>query len=307
MSIWTALILISLCALLWDAGIVLQKQAVDRAPRISFGRSTSASLLALLKSGRWMAGLAASAIGWGLFAFALAYTPVSVARAIQGSGFVILAVFSLIFLRHRLSAREWLGVVLVTSGIVVLGIANSSSVRAPGELSLARLVPAIAACLLACAAAYAVPGLLRIRLPWVIVFAIMAGTLLGLGDVATKVLIGLLQRHGFGFPAVAAGVGLIAFYVSGFLLLSRAYQHGRAILVTAVSDLCARLAAIFIGIAALGEGLAGDPRLRVLAALGYAGILLGAVLLARFTGEELAAGLAQSKASRPPEGSQDLE
>jgi drug/metabolite transporter (DMT)-like permease len=254
-----------------------------------------------------MAGLAASAIGWGLFAFALAYTPVSVARAIQGSGFVILAVFSLIFLRHRLSAREWIGVVLVTSGIVVLGIANSSSVRAPGELSLARLVPAIAACLLACAAAYAVPGLLRIRLPWVIVFAVMAGTLLGLGDVATKVLIGLLQRHGFGFPAVAAGVGLIAFYVSGFLLLSRAYQHGRAILVTAVSDLCARLAAIFIGIAALGEGLAGDPRLRVLAALGYAGILLGAVLLARFTGEELAAGLAQSKASRPPGGSQDLE
>jgi len=307
MSIWTALILISLCALLWDFGIVLQKQAVDRAPRISFDKRFSASLLSLVKSGRWMAGLAASAIGWGLFALALAYTPVSVARAIQGSGFVILAVFSLIFLRHRLSAREWIGVFLVTAGIVVLGIANSSSARVQGELSLARLLPGIAVCLLACAAAYAVPSLLRIRLPWVIVFAIMAGTLLGLGDVATKVLLGLLQRRGFGFPAVAAGAGLIVFYVSGFLLLSRAYQHGRAILVTAVSDLCARLAAIFIGIAALGEALAGDPRLRMFAALGYAGILLGAVFLARFSGEELAAGLAQSKASRPRKGSQGLE
>jgi hypothetical protein len=168
-----------------------------------------------------------------------------------------------------------------------------------GHPDLARLMPAVAACLLVCAAAYALPSLLRMRLPWVIVFSIMAGTLLGLGDVATKVLLGLLERHGPGLAAAAAGAGLVVFYVSGFLLLSRAYQHGRAILVTAVSDLCARLAAIFVGIAALGEALAGEPQLRVLAAAGYAGIVLGAVLLARFSGEELAAGLSESRASRP--------
>jgi len=299
MSIWIALILVTFCAILWDVGIVLQKQAVDRAQRIRFGRSTAASLRALLKSGRWLAGLGASAAGWGLFVVALAFIPVSVARAIQGSGFVILAVFSLLFLRHRLSAREWLGVVLVTSGIVALGIATSSSGRTQDDLVAARLIPAIAVCLAVCAAAYAVPSLLRIRLQWVIVFSIMAGTLLGLGDVSTKVLLGLLQRHGPGFAAAAAGVGLVVFYVSGFLLLSRAYQHGRAILVTAVSDLCARLAAIFVGIAALGEALAGEPRLRMLAAAGYTGIVLGAVLLARFSGEELAAGLAESRAPHP--------
>ncbi len=136
-----------------------------------------------------MAGLAASAFGWGLFVFALAFTPVSVARAIQGSGFVILAVFSLLFLRHRLTCREWIGVVLVTSGIVALGIADSSSGGVQGEVSYGRLVPAIAACLLVCAAASALPGLLRIGLPWVIAFSIMAGILLGLGDVSTKVLL----------------------------------------------------------------------------------------------------------------------
>ena len=299
MSIWIALILITLCAILWDVGIVLQKQAVDRVQRIRFGRATAASLRVLLKSGRWLVGLGASAAGWGLFVAALAFIPVSVARAIQGSGFVILAVFSLVFLRHRLSAREWLGVVLVTSGIVALGIANGSSGTVQGHPDLARLMPAVAACLLVCAAAYALPSLLRMRLPWVIVFSIMAGTLLGLGDVATKVLLGLLERHGPGLAAAAAGAGLVVFYVSGFLLLSRAYQHGRAILVTAVSDLCARLAAIFVGIAALGEALAGEPQLRVLAAAGYAGIVLGAVLLARFSGEELAAGLSESRASRP--------
>jgi hypothetical protein len=67
----------------------------------------------------------------------------------------------------------------------------------------------------------------------------------------------------------------------------------------AVSDLCARLVAIVVGITALGEALSGDPTLRTLAVAGYAGILLGAVLLARFTGEELAAGLAKSRAAPP--------
>lgn len=307
MSIWAALILITLCALLWDVGIVLQKLAVDRIPRIRLGRGFPAALLSLVKSGRWMAGLAASAIGWGLFAFALAFTPVSVARAIQGSGFVILAVFSLLFLRHRLTLREWIGVALVTSGIVALGIADSSSGSVQGEVSFGRFVPALAACLLACAAASVVPGLLRIGLPWVIAFSVVAGILLGLGDVSTKVLLMALQGQGFGFPAAAAGAGLILFYVSGFLVLSRAYQHGRAILVTAVSDLCSRLVAIFVGIAALGEALSGNPRLRLLAVLGYTGIIVGAVFLSRFSGEEIADGLAKSRAARSHEGLKTLD
>jgi uncharacterized membrane protein len=305
MSIWGALILISLCAILWDAGIVLQKAAVDRLPRIRFGRGLAPALLALLKSGRWMAGLAASAVGWGLFAFALTFTPVSVARAIQGSGFVILALFSLVFLKHRLSAREWIGVALVTAGIVALGIADSSPGSLPQGISPGRCAAAFAAGLCACAAAWAVPGVLRIRLPWVITFSFIAGICLGLGDVSTKVLLDVLQGSGFGFPAAAAGAGLILLYVSGFLVLSRAYQHGRAILVTAVSDLCSRLVAIVIGIAALGEALAGDRRLRMLAVLGYGAIIVGAVLLSRFSGEGIAERLAETGSEpfgQPQEG-----
>jgi uncharacterized membrane protein len=296
MRIWAALILVALCALLWDAGIVLQKLAVDRMPRIRVGRGFAASLSTLLRSGRWMAGLAASALGWGLFAFALSFTPVSLARSLQGSGFVILAVLSLIFLRHRLVAREWIGVSLVTLGIAALGIANGSSTSAPSGLSAGHLSAAIGVCLFACAAAYAIPGTLRVRLPWVIAFSIIAGILLGLGDVATKVLITVLQGNVSAFPAVSAGAGLIVFYMSGFLFLSRAYQHGRAILVTAASDLCSRLVAVVVGIAALGESPATDPRLRSLAVLGYAGIILGAVLLARFSGEEIAGALSKPKA-----------
>jgi drug/metabolite transporter (DMT)-like permease len=304
MSIWFALILITLCALLWDAGIVLQKLAVDRIPRLRIGRGFGTALRSLIKSGRWLAGLLASAIGWGLFAFALTFTPVSVARAIQGSGFVILAVFSLLFLGHRLLLREWVGVALVTCGIVVLGIAEAQSVSVQGTITIHRLLYALAVCLLACLAAAAVPGLLRIGLPWVIAFSIIAGTLLGLGDVFTKILLTALQERGLGALTFTAGASLIVFYISGFLVLSRAYQHGRAILVTAVSDLCSRLVAIFLGITALGETLSANPRLRILAVVGYTAIIIGAVSLARFSGEEIAEGIASPRVVRAQKESQ---
>ena len=298
MSIWFALLLVSLCAVLWDVGIVLQKLAVDLVPQINLGRSLPRTVGQLLTSGQWMAGLGASAAGWGLFVFALSFTPVSVARAIQGSGFVILALFSVLFLRHRLTLAEWCGVALVTAGIAALGIAGSAT-GAPVPLSVGRIASAVGICLLICAAAYMLPPVLRVRVPWVIVFSVVAGTLLGLGDVATKILIELLQRQGFGAEAIAAGAGLLIAYVSGFLVLSRSYQHGRAILVTAVSDLCSRLVAIFVGIMALGEALAVDPRLRALEVLGYAAIITGAVMLARFGGGEIASTMSGSRASQP--------
>ena len=66
MSIWFALLLVSLCAVLWDVGIVLQKLAVDLVPQINLGRSLPRTVGQLLTSGQWMAGLGASAAGWGL-------------------------------------------------------------------------------------------------------------------------------------------------------------------------------------------------------------------------------------------------
>jgi len=307
--IWLAFTLIASCAILWDAGIVLQKLAVDAVPRIGFERGLSASLRSLLGSGRWMAGLAASAAGWGLFAWALAFTPVSVARAVQGSGFVVLALFSLLFLRHHLSPLEWLGVIFVTAGIVILGVAESS---APGVLAIVRfggLIPAIVICVLVCLAAWGAARAPRIGLPWAVSFSVIAGTLLGLGDVSTKLLLVTLQGGGPAIGSAAAGAAtagaaLILTYVSGFIVLSRAYQHGRAILVTAVSDLCSRLVAILVGILALGEALPQRPGLRALTAAGYVGILVGTVFLASFSGEALVADIASGRESERPGTSQ---
>jgi len=297
MSIWVALLLISLCAVLWDAGIILQKVAVDRLPRIRVARGLGQSLRGLVTSGRWMAGLAASAAGWGLFAWALAFTPVSVARAIQGFGFVILAIFSMVFLRQRLAAADWAAIALVTAGVAALGLAERTPAAASAPVSLRALVPGVIACLVLAVGVRGAAALRRGRQPGVVVFSVSAGLLLGVGDVLTKTAIGQVQSGSWGRFAMVAAV-MVAFYVSGFLVLSRAYQHGRPITVTAVSDLCSRLVAISLGVAALAEVPAPGVLPRVLTVAGFAAILCGAFLLSRFGGAEIAA--AMSGGATPP-------
>ncbi|HUJ75449.1 MAG TPA: EamA family transporter [bacterium] len=296
MSIWVALLLISLCAVLWDAGIILQKLAVDTLPSIRMDRGLGQSVRRLLTSGRWMAGLAASAVGWGLFAWALAFTPISVARSIQGFGFVILAVFSMVFLRQKLGAADWAGIVMVTAGVAALGLAERTPGEAAASISVWGLLPGVIACLLLALGVRGAAALRRDHAPGVVVFSISAGLLLGVGDVLTKVAIVQVQASAWGVLAVAAA-GLVAFYISGFLVLSRAYQHGRPITVTAVSDLCARLVAISLGVAALGEVPAAQPLARVLTVAGFASILTGAFLLSKFGGAELAAALSGQAAA----------
>jgi hypothetical protein len=80
---------------------------------------------------------------------------------------------------------------------------------------------------------------------------------------------------------------LILFYLVGFLVLSRGYQQGRAIVVTAVSDFCSRMVTIFLGVLAMREVFPKELLYRDLRLGGLAAILLGTILLARFSGQQL--------------------
>src|SRR4051812_12334278 len=113
--IWLSVILVTGCALCWDLGVVLQKRAADTLPPLQLGPGFGKTLLIFVENPSWMGGMLASVAGFGLFAWALDFRPVSLARSIQGGGFVVLAFLSVAFLKHRLTAREWLGVAAVTA------------------------------------------------------------------------------------------------------------------------------------------------------------------------------------------------
>jgi len=293
-SIWIAILLITICAVCWDVGVVWQKQAADTLPKIEMGRNLFKIIKAFVISRKWMGGLVISGLGWGLFALALNYTPVSLARSIQGSGFVILAFLSIFFLNHRLKSWEWMGVIIVTAGIVALGLSEPVENQTASVVIPSLLVPTVGVAITICFVIYAARRVFGFGFDWLIMFSIFAGVLLGLGDVLTKaVMVSIDERvyvNAFGFMAPF----LILFYLVGFFLLSRGYQQGRAILVTAVSDLCARLVTIFLGVFALREVFPEELLYRDLRIGGLAAILLGTMLLARFTSDQMAEELVVS-------------
>ena len=276
-----------MCAVCWDVGVVWQKQAADTLPKMELSRKLFQTIKAFVFSRKWIGGLVISGCGWGLFVFALNYTPVSLARSIQGSGFVILAFFSIFFLHHRLKAWEWLGVIIVTAGIIALGFSESGENQTASAMIPSRLIPAVAAVIAICFVIYAARSKFRFGFNWLVVFSMFAGVLMGLGDVLTKAFIDSIDEKA---SIIALGLippFLILFYLVGFLILSRGYQQGRAIVVTAVSDFCSRLVTIFVGVFAMSEALPQESLYRDLRLCGLAAILLGTILLARFSSEQL--------------------
>lgn len=296
MSIWIAIILITLCAICWDIGVVLQKKAADTLPQITLGKDTPKILWKFVTNPRWISGLVISGIGWGLFAYALNYTPISLARSIQGSGFVILAFFSVLFLNHNLKPLEWLGVAIVTAGIICLGFSEPANSQTTSTIFPLRLAIAVTIGCAVCFTSFGFRKIFNKGFSWLVVFGIFAGVFLGTGDVLTKAVLVEAKKSWLVAFAVI-GPALVVFYLSGNFLLTRAYQHGRAILVTAVSDFCSRLVTIFYGVYALGEFFPHQALYRNLRIGGLAAILFGTMLLARFSGEQLAEKLSEALTS----------
>ena len=285
--VWLSILLVGACAVCWDLGVVLQKRAADSLPPLVPGKGLGATLWRFARSPGWMGGGLVSAAGYVLFATALTFTPVSVARSVQGLGFVVLAVMSIFFLNHRLTAREWAGVLGVTAGVVLLGLSEPREQVEATAIDLSQLAVGVAVTLALCGLVVLLRKLAPQRVSGTVAVGLGAGALLGLGDVLTRALILELPRS----SAVAFGVigpSLVATYLTGFFMLSRAYQHGRALVVTGVSDLAARLVAVFMGVLAMDEALPADPVLRAARVAGFAAILVCTGLLAHFSALELA-------------------
>jgi multidrug transporter EmrE-like cation transporter len=302
MSIWVSILLITVFAVSVNLGVVFQKQAADTLPQIALGKDFRRVIFAFLTSKRWMAGLIVSGMGWGFFVWALNFTPISLARAIQGSGFVVLAIFSIFFLHHRLTASEWAAVIVVTLGIVALGLSGSAQQETVSVIAPVRFFTAVGISLAVCLLVYGARRLWNLDLGLLVVTSIISGAFAGLGDVFTKAVVLELDNQAYPLAFGLMLPCLIFFYVTQIFLLSRAYQHGRAIVAIAVNDFCARLIAIFIGVFAMGEFLPADPIHRLLRLTGFITVLFGTILLARFSGEQMTAEIACVRSGRDRRG-----
>ena len=248
-----------------------------------------------------MTGLVVTAAGWGLFVFGLDRVPISAARMITGGSYVVLALFSAVFLRTPLSTIEWGALAAVTCGIVLLGLQEGAAAAsvAPPAARVILGVGCIAILSLCVALAPRLArGSPRAAVISLFAFAALSGLLGSAGDLLTKVFLAVLETPGSdkAVPLAASAAGFIAFYLSGFYMLSRAYQVGTVVGGVVVSDFFGRAGALFLGALSLSEPVLGAGAFGLERALGFLLVLGGSLLLGRFS----AAPAESASVSAPP-------
>jgi drug/metabolite transporter (DMT)-like permease len=287
-SIWSAIALSLVATSCYQLGAVMQKIGADRMPRIEFRLGQPDVVRAFFRSPVWLGGIAVTTAGWVLFLKAIANAPVSIVQPVLGFGLCLLAFLSVVLLKERLRPLEWCGIALVIGGIVLLGVSGAQEARRAASISpTALLVVSLAmAALLAGAVRLARAGL---GVPLPVVLGCATGVLIGLGALYSKALFVSLDAKS---PEVAWLVFLpltLIANVSGMWIQQAGFQHGRALIVVAMNAVTNKVVSIVGGMVTLGELLPAEASLALARVAGFAAVLIGTAILARFGSVEIAA------------------
>jgi drug/metabolite transporter (DMT)-like permease len=272
------------CAVATQLGFLCKHRGASCAPLVELRRPL-ASARALLAS-RWFAiGMAVAAGAWLLHVGALALAPLSTVQVVLSTGVVMLAVLGDRLFGQSVGPRQWAGVAMTATGLVLLVLTmpsqsgGHSAFAVPGLLVFEAVTLALGTLLIAAprmgAPAHHHGALLGAA----------AGVLFGVSDVALKALTG---AFGDGLAALALSPWLPiagAAAALAFLASARGFQEGDAVPVIASTSTAANLTCIIGGILVFGDALA-------------AGVLL-AVQLAAFALVAAAALVTPTGAERP--------
>ena len=285
MSIHVAIALAVVASIGFNVAAAFQKSAAVRLPKLSFPPERRA-LRAFLTNRAWMTAFTISGVSQGIFLVAVANAPISLVQPVLGTGLVVLAGFSVFYLKEKLGAGEWIGIFTLIAGLALLGAsAEVGEVRGLEAISWPRLLVLTAALLASVFTARAIelrrPGTFSIEL----VVGAAGGVMIGIGALFTRVTMLEFQAGhvAFGIVLIIITMGMM---LSGVFTQQGGFQRGRAMTVTAVLAVLNKVIAIFGGMFALGEVLPENPTKQRMRLIALAALLLGTVLLARFSKPE---------------------
>ena len=287
-----------LASLAMNLGNLVEKRAVDGLPALS-GRRAVQLFRTLLTSRLWLVGFVITLVGLALQVLAFASAPIPVVQSIFNAGIVVLVVASRLHLKERLSAREvaGLGVVIISVVAIATTLGGTSAIGTGGS-GLTVLVAAI-------------PTLVGVGIVLTLIrsgvgatgflFGVGAGLLYGISSLATKGASTYVVREGVvrsvpvifasAYPYLFAGFSVLA-----LMLYQSGIQRSRFSVVGAMSDVVASTYVVGVGTIVFGESVPQSSLDGVLRYAGFAGVLIGSVLVA--AGGGASAG-AQARRKRP--------
>ena len=267
----------ALCAAFCFAlGSLIQQGAARQtdAPALRFGL-----LVALVRQRRWLSGMAATVLAFGIQAVALAFGPLALVQPLVATE--VLFALPMIAHRNRLPLRRKgiIGGLSVASGMAIFVAVSppTGGVSVPG---LAAWTPALAA-IAALTVLSASLGLRSRRAARVIWLAVATAVMYALVNGVTKNSVGLLMDRGAGVLATWQPYALIAAGVLSGLFGQSAFNAGPLSLSLPVIDTVEPVSSVILGAAVFGERLARSPGMLALQVIGGAIAAAGIVVLSR--------------------------
>jgi drug/metabolite transporter (DMT)-like permease len=279
MSLDLGILMALACAFVANLGFFYKYRGANSVPRIDVRHPVQATKA--LYSSKWFTlGMITATASWGLHVAALALAPMSVIQVSLAAGVVFIAVMADRFFGFRVGRRQWIGLILTATGLVLLGLTLPSMHGAHAHFSAPAMISFEAAL-------FGIGGLLlmgpRMGGPVEhhgVMLAAAAGILFGVSDTSIKALTGIVGAHGFmglllsPSLAVAIVASVMAFFAS-----ARALQDGEAVPVIAVTGTAANIAGIAGGIIVFGDPMAGGAFGVTLEALAFVLVIVASALM----------------------------
>src|SRR5438477_10793863 len=127
------------CAFVANLGFFYKHRGANAVAKVSV-RHPLRSAFALYSS-RWFAlGMAIAVGSWGLHVAALALAPMSVVQVSLAAGVVFIAVMAERMFGFVVGPRQWLGLILTATGLVMLGLTAPAMHGAHANFSPAAMI-----------------------------------------------------------------------------------------------------------------------------------------------------------------------
>jgi drug/metabolite transporter (DMT)-like permease len=234
-----------------------------------------------LYSSKWFTlGMLTATASWGLHVGALSVAPMSVVQVTLAAGVVFIAVMAERLFGFEVGRRQWIGLMLTATGLVLLGITLPHMHGAHSSFSPVAMISFETAL-------FGIGGLLlmgpRMGGPVEhhgVMLGAAAGILFGVSDTSIKALTGITGAHGLmglvlsPWLLVAVMASIVAFYAS-----ARGLQDGEAVPVIAVTGAAANIAGIAGGIVVFGDPMAGSPLGIILQAFAFVLVVVASAMM----------------------------
>jgi drug/metabolite transporter (DMT)-like permease len=296
----------ALSALATNVGFLMRHRGASAAPDVDI-RTPVKTVVALFRMKWWTIGFAVAAVAWLLHVASLRLAPLSLVQVVLAGGFVILGIVAERFFGFEVGRREWIGIILTTLGLALLGVTagqaetNGTHASYPIAAAIAFEGGLIAA---------GIAAFMWHRRPS---DGTHAGVLLGAGagllfTVSHVGIKALTREIDVSAPATLLNVWVpvvIGAFVFAFFASARSLQVGEAVPVIAITSAVSNVSAILAGIVVFRDPLGDNPLTIAIRIAAFALVVIAAALIPapmRAAGQRSGDEGAQRKMGPAPDG-----